>query len=839
MCFPTTRNLSVRAFARATVAAVVICGLVAFNHAASAQNAGRLSVRVHTDAGVAIPGAAIRVEHDGKIVAESLTGGDGKAAVLPLAAAGYKITIAAEGFEQLAESILISDERQEIEMEFTLVSKIRRTDSIDVVADAEQINFQETSPAATELKSADVAVLPLRPSTVTDTLPLVPGVTRTSDGEIQIGGQGEQRSALLVNGSDVTDPATGRFGTTLPADSVQSVEVLKTPFLPQYGGFTTGVVAVETRRGGDQWHFTLKEFIPSFRIRSGHIRGLRDALPRLSFSGPILKNKLFFSESVQYRFEKRQVRTLSFPHNESKDELVNSFSQFDFIISPAHFVTASAHVTPHHINFVDPQFFNPQPVTPSFRGYDATFTATDHLTLFGGLLDSKVSRQQFRTRVGAQGEAEMVLTPTGNLGNYFGRRTRDASRTEWTESFSINKGSAHALKFGSATARLTNSGSFDFRPVEIRDINGQLLERIEFTPGSSFQKSDTEQSFFVQDHYTIRPNLALDGGGRVEYQARTSTVRLAPRIAGVWNPFPHDPMVFRAGWGVFYDRVPLAVYSFGHRPEHIVTTFDASGPVQRRFSNMMDFDSGNGFPLVRRGLDRGNFAPYSTTWSAEIERAFGRVLHIRTNYQHSNAGGSILLTPRQTEGKNFYALGAGGRSTYRQLEVTARMSLERGQQLIFSYVRSKAVGDLNIFTTYLGDYPVVPLRPNYYTNTRGDIPNRFLLWGVVNLPWDVRLAPIFEYRTGQPYAIVEARRHYVGIPFSDATRFRNFVTLDERMSKDVRLLTKYKARLSISVLNVLNHFNPLDVHTNTADPQLGVFFGHYKRRYRADFEIVF
>ena len=46
------------------------------------------------------------------------------------------------------------------------------------------------------------------------TLPLVPGVVRSADGELKIDGTGEQRSALVVNQTDVTDPATGKFGQT-------------------------------------------------------------------------------------------------------------------------------------------------------------------------------------------------------------------------------------------------------------------------------------------------------------------------------------------------------------------------------------------------------------------------------------------------------------------------------------------------------------------------------------------------------------------------------------------------------------------------------------------------
>jgi len=118
-----------------------------------------------------------------------------------------------------------------------------------------------------------------------------------------------------------------------------------------------------------------------------------------------------------------------------------------------------------------------------------------------------------------------------------------------------------------------------------------------------------------------------------------------------------------------------------------------------------------------------------------------------------------------------------------QFEATARLSWERGQQMLFSYVRSKALGDLNTFTAYLGDFPTAPLRPNHYTNTRGDIPHRFIAWGIVNLP--VEYAPRSHLRVPFRPTLChsEARRHYVGIPYNDNTRFRNYISLDERMSE--------------------------------------------------------
>ena len=80
--------------------------------------------------------------------------------------------------------------------------------------------------------------------------------TRASDGALQLQertaqticslptiarGFGEDHSALLVNSVDVTDPATGGFGLSVPIDSVQTIEVSEMPYLAEYGRFTAGV----------------------------------------------------------------------------------------------------------------------------------------------------------------------------------------------------------------------------------------------------------------------------------------------------------------------------------------------------------------------------------------------------------------------------------------------------------------------------------------------------------------------------------------------------------------------------------------------------------------------
>ena len=77
-------------------------------------------------------------------------------------------------------------------------------------------------------------------------------------------------------------------------------------------------MAWATARFSRSWHFN--DPFPDFRIRSWKLRGLRDASPGISFSGPLIANKLYLSQGAEYNIAKTAVRTLPFPFNESKTE---------------------------------------------------------------------------------------------------------------------------------------------------------------------------------------------------------------------------------------------------------------------------------------------------------------------------------------------------------------------------------------------------------------------------------------------------------------------------------------------------------------------------------------
>jgi outer membrane receptor protein involved in Fe transport len=155
------------------------------------------------------------------------------------------------------------------------------------------------------------------------------------------------------------------------------------------------------------------------------------------------------------------------------------------------------------------------------------------------MLDSTISIQRFDAKVGAQGPADMVLTPEGNRGNYFSTQDREAGRTEWIETWSLapwRRVGTHDLKFGTEVARTSDGGAVTARPIEILDTEGRLLRRIDFTGGRPYDNTDLETALFTQDHWALNSKTFLDLGARLERQSIAESFRIAPRAGIAWAP---------------------------------------------------------------------------------------------------------------------------------------------------------------------------------------------------------------------------------------------------------------------------------------------------------------
>ena len=196
----------------------------------------------------------------------------------------YQLSIEATGFARLTTNFTTAASGDN-SIDATLTPVSTHNDSVTVQG-AMETPLEEGPSAPVALSRDEVRNTPAHPATVKDSLSLTPGIVQLPDGKLSLSGTGEHRSALLVNSYDATDPATGEFGATIPIDSVETIRVLSSPFLAEYGGFSSSVVSVETRKAGEKWHFELNDPLPEFRWRSWHMVGLRSLTPRISFGGP-------------------------------------------------------------------------------------------------------------------------------------------------------------------------------------------------------------------------------------------------------------------------------------------------------------------------------------------------------------------------------------------------------------------------------------------------------------------------------------------------------------------------------------------------------------------------
>lgn len=825
-----------RGFALAALFAFGVAGW-----AGPPQASLKIEVAVVDQSKLAVPAVRVQLKSGAAALFVLDTDENGRAVFLELRPAKYHLSLAPQGFEPIERDLDLLP-GVSLALELTLVPALERT-QVEVKGEGSAVE-QGSSPA-TAVSGQLAKEMPNRPATVADALPLIPGVVREPGGGLRISDSPENRSALIVNSADVTDPDTGQFGLTVPMDSVQTLNVYQTAFLAEYGRFTAGLVSVETKRGGDKWKWELNDPFPEFRIRSWHLRGLKTATPRLNFEGPILPGKLYLAEGFEYEIRKTAVYTLPFPRNQKLQEGLNSFTQLDWVATSKQLLTATFHLVPQRLGHVNMNYFNPEETSPDASTHNYTGTVAHRMTLGQSLLESTFSVTSFDVGVWGRGGANLEIAPGGNSGNYFAQKQRSAIRQSGLSMFSfapLNRLGIHHFKIGLYVASSEEDGQIDEHPVDILNAAGQLTRRISFPRVRQFEISDIELNFFAQDHWIISPRLSLDLGTRVESQEVSGAFRVAPRAGLAWNPIPGQGTTVRGGFGFFYDRVPLNVYVFNKYPDQSITYYDAAGNVSGGpylYLNTLGQAKVRHPFIFQQPID-GNFSPRSINWTMQIEQPVGHYLKLRTGFMQSLSDGLVILNPvapdPQTNLGAHLLSGTGG-ARYRQFEMSARFRLGETRQLMFSYIRSKGRGDLNDFGSFLGTFPLPIVRPNQFGNSPADLPNRFLTWGLMQLPWKFRISPVIEYRSGFPYVVTNADQDYVGVP--NTRRFPQFLSVDSRISKDFQVHPKYAVRLSVSAFNLTNHFNPEAVHPNVADPAFGYFFGHRGRRFTLDFDVLF
>ena len=200
--------------------------------------------------------------------------------------------------------------------------------------------------ATASVSEQQLEELPLRTGKFTEALSVSPSVIRTQEGQLNFNGQAESQGMLLVDSAESVDPVSGSFAIPVPVDAIESIKVYNTPDSAEFGGFSGGLTRIELKPPPNAWISKLHDFVPAFRAKNGHLVGLANITPRLEFGGPLIKDKLDFSEEMVYEYRRDPVRGLSWPYNETYVRSFNSLTDIQETFSPQHLLNVSINVFP-------------------------------------------------------------------------------------------------------------------------------------------------------------------------------------------------------------------------------------------------------------------------------------------------------------------------------------------------------------------------------------------------------------------------------------------------------------------------------------------------------------
>ena len=780
------------------------------------ETLGRVAVTVTTLEGtVHLAGVTVELRSvaDTLAIARSLTDGVGQVVFPDIPPGQYIVLTTRAGFAERtsAEFAVRAGETANVLLDTPLVLVVPEvrvragtpspTDSVQPVSTSDMLSGSifESSP----VQGDDFQSL----------LPLLPGVVRDADGRLRIKGGQPTQGALQVSSVSLIDPSTGDFDLDLPAQSVESVEVLANPFAAEYGRFSSSITQIRTRRGTNDWEWSLGNLVPRFR---GLFAGIRGFEPRLSVRGPIKRDRLFLAQDMQFRYVATPVKSLE---GEPEIDLrsFDSFTRLDGVLSSRHRISGGVITFPREIRRVTMNTFRPPDTTVDFNQSGWSTGLIDRLAIHSDfVLESTLSLRRFEIDVASNNPVPMVYAPQTQSGGFFHDQERDVTSVQWVEALSLARNmwnGEHVIKVGTDLQTSRYAGQSLSRTVEIRRLDGTMAERIDFGGATTQAVRGWEFGVFAQDRWRFNSRVTFEFGIRLDRDAVVERVKWSPRAGVALSVLPEGRGILRGGFGKFVQRTPLNVAAFPSFAPRTVARFDAG-----------QASLGQGYTLVNR-LDDNLRTPEAHVGNVEWDQRFGRRFLLKLAFLARNGSEEYVLSPEPDAGT--LRLSSRGTSRYREVESTVRYLGGDRRDLTLSYVWSRGTADLNNYDQFYGNFPNPIIRPNEHSLIPTDVRHRLLLRGTIGFPGQWDLAPILELRSGFPWSAVDEYLDFVG-PRNRTGRLPAVRTLDFTLARPWQVW-KYRFRAGIKIYNAFGAAAERDIQSNLTSPNYGAAYNPVER----------
>jgi hypothetical protein len=741
-----------------------------------------------------------------------------------------------------------------------------------------------------------------------------------ADSGFTFGGLRPRSNSISIDGLDNTDETTGAARVALSPEIVREFQIINNGISAEFGGAAGGAINVVTKTGANEFHGTLFNFFQNERLNA------RDPLfgndlkqrprfrryqPGASLGGAIVRDKLFFYTAIEQetfnadeeseinanvrsrinaalasgfapRVAVRSLSGKSFRVGADETEaagkltyLPNSFNTLNFRFA---FTNNRARSDAFNSDAISDQTARGSSYT---KDYQLTASAISVLT--PKIINDfrfQASTRRALTRAGDRNGTGIEIIGLARFGRPFNADgTRREMRQQFVDTVSFTHGNREWKAGASVNHVALNSdikdgfnGIYTFRTVDDFLAGRSAIFRQAF--GNTHTNFGTVNfGAFAQNHWQVLPKLTLNLGLRYDVEKlptpfRTDKNNFSPRLGVAFSP--SKEWVVRAGFGLFYDRLPLAFLNQAIQKngvqafEQIAFDTDAAQVFANNGGGQSLLPIPNIAPSIYRA-DPNFKTPYSIQAFAGVERLltaettvraeflFTRGIHLpRTRNVNllppvaltTTSAASLSVsspTPQQLGRLVFgtgridprfdsvYQLENSASSTYRGLSLSVNKRLSNEFEILASYTLSKAIDDASDFN----EQPANPydLRAERSLSSQ-DVRHRLVISSVFELPFgdedekgktvekdnllkeilgNIEIAPIVTFSSGRPVNALTGTDEERSRAFPLASRplgfARNSLRTPNFFNTDLRIVKYFPLSESAKIDFVFEFFN--------------------------------
>jgi hypothetical protein len=793
------------------IAAILLLVLLLFLPAAARAQADasrRVQLTILDENDVVVPDARVTILQFGQRPVELLTSPSGRAEFSLSSPTPYRLQVDKPGFYQTLKRDV---DPQLHDIELILQHQQMVSQEVNVVASTPSIDPQQTADVST-MNTPEIVNIPyVTNRNIVNLLPFNPGVIQDPTGQLHVAGSPTYATLDLLDGFDLRSPASGLLSFHLSTDAVRSIDTESTRYPVEYGKATGGIIAFSSGMGDNRYRFNATDFIPSYIENNGiHFDKF---VPRVTFSGPIAKNKAWYFDGFDLAYASNYIVGLPANADTNPSWQESNLSKFQFNLTPRNNLIAALLFNHAYSPYSGLSTLTPQTSTVKMDTLAwLPYLRDQQLFANGTLLDLGIGITRIHSGYEPHGNTPYQLTPETAEGSYFENLTSRSSRIQ--ESFALylfphHWIGEHDLKAGVHLDQITFGENFFRAPINYLREDGTLLRQSTFPIQPPFTRQNADVGAYVQDHWQPHPSLSIDPGLRFDWDQIIRRPLYSPRLAAVFAPGKVPTTKVSAGIGVYYEHTQLHYLEQAFAGLRNDTYYAADGitPVSPPLPTMFTVD----YYLLR--------APRVINWSAAIEQKLPAATYASLSYIDKQGSNFFVFADQNAPAfSGTYLLSNQRHLDYHAVNLTLRHNFSGDYVLFAAYTHSLAYTNAALEYSptdgYLGPQQPGPLPWN--------VPNRVISWGWLPVPrvkrWD--FVYTLDWHTGLPFTAINANHVVVGAP--DAHNYPAYLSFSPGLEWKFHLHGAYFGLRAI-VANITDRQNPTVVNNVVDSPEYGTF----------------